>query len=412
MPYSKPLILVLAADVEAFFLEIYNKLKLQLRLPNPSHEPGFVLSFREPRSPCPRYLGMLLSKDGLPALENKIPSQEFRHEADEPLDLNTLGAFKDKIQLAIDAGKNKSKTSKGKNKPKTSKGKENGDRNDDGIGHAGMVPGVSKDTWSAQLEKTCRYLGLDKIANDPSLQGTNAKTPASNSFQNNVIFISIDVEAYERSRRTITEIGISTLDTADLLGLTPGQGGTDWIKRMRSRHFRIKESAHLENHEFVSGCADRFEKRFGTSEWISIKEAPQIVASCFKYPFSALIHQGSSTKINQGEAGAKRNIVLVGHDLRADVDYLRSIGYNVANVDNLLEAVDTADLYRAISHEKQCQTLGSIISELGITPWNLHNAVSDEVNRGVHYIFQCRERISFSILYAATRSYLKFTEAH
>lgn len=394
---------MLAADVEAFFLEINKKLKLQLRFPNPSHEPGFVLSFREPRSPCPRYLGKLLSKDDLPALENKIPSSEFRHEAEELLDLNTLGAFKDKIQLAIDAGKKKSKSSKGKKK---------GNRNDGGMGQVGMIAGVSKDAWNAQLEKTCRYLGLDKIANDPSLQGTNAKTPASNSFHDNVIFISIDVEAYERSPRTITEIGISTLDTTDLLGLTPGKGGADWIKRMRSRHFRINESAHLENHEFVTGCADRFEKRFGTSEWISIKDAPQIVASCFKYPFSALIHQGNSTKINQGEAAAKRNIVLVGHDLRADVDYLRSIGYNVANVDNLLEAVDTVDLYRAISHEKQCRNLGSIISELGTTPWNLHNAVSDAVNRDFHCIFQCRERVSFSILCAATRSYVKFTEAH
>lgn len=378
MPYSKPLILVLAADVEAFFLEIYEKLKLRLRFPNPSHQPGFVLSFQEPRSPCPRYLGMLLSKDDLPALEKKIPSPEFRHEAEEPLDPNTLGAFKDKIQLAMNAGKNRSKTSRGK---------KNGDRKDDGIGHAGIVARVSKDTWSAQLEKTCLYLGLDKIANDPSLQGTNAKTPASNSFHNNVIFISIDVEAYERSRRTITEIGISTLDTADLIGLTPGQGGANWIKRMRSRHFRIKESAHLENHEFVTGCADRFEKRFGSSEWISIKEASQIVASCFKYPFSASVHKGSSTKITQGEAAAKRNIVVVGHNIGADVDYLRSIGYNVANLDNILEVVDTADLYQAISHEKQCRSLGSIISELGITPWNLHNAVSDEVNRDVHYIF-------------------------
>lgn len=370
MSSSKPLLLVLAADVEAFFLEINKTLNLRLRFPNPSHAPGFVLSFREPGSPCPRYLGKLLSKDDQAALENKIPSPEFRHEAEELLDLNTLSAFRDKIQLAVDAGKSK---------PKTSKGKKKGGGNDDG-----MVAGVPKDSWSSQLEKTCRFLGLDKIANDPSLRGTIVKRPASKPFHDNVIFISIDVEAYERSRRTITEIGISTLDTADLLGLTPGKGGVEWTRKIRSRHFRIKESAHLENHEFVTGCADRFEKRFGTSEWISIKDAAQVVASCFKYPFSALVHQGNSTKIKQGEAAAKRNIVLVGHDVRADIDYLRSIGYNVANVDKLLEAIDTADLYRAISHEKQSRNLGSIISELGSTPWNIHNAVSDAVNRDIH----------------------------
>lgn len=371
---------MLAADVEAFILEINQKLKMRLRVPK---EPGFVISFQEPGSPCPRYLGKLSSKEDLPVLENKIPGPEFRHEAEDLLDLRTLSAFKDKIQLAIDAGKRKSKPSKGK---------KEGKRNDDGMA------GVAKDSYSAQLEKTCRYLGLGKIDNDPSLQGANAKTPISNSVHDNVIFISIDVEAYERSRRTITEIGISTLDTNDLLGLTPGRGGAEWMKRMRSRHFRIKQASHLENHEFVKGCADKFEKRFGTSEWISIKDAPQVVASCFKYPFSAFAHQSDSTKINQSEAAVKRNIVLVGHDVRADIAFLRSMGYNVGNVENLLEAVDTADLDRAISHQKQSRSLGSIISEFGDTPWNLHNAVSDTVNSNIQYIFQCQKRVFFSIL--------------
>lgn len=371
MSSPKPLILVPAADVEAFILEIKKKLKMRLRVPN---EPGFLVSFREPGSPCPRYLGKLSSKEQLPVLENKIPGPEFRHEAGDLVDLRTLSAFKDKIQFVIDAAKRKSKLSKGK---------KGGNRKDDG------VAGVAKDSCSAQLEKTCRYFGLDKITNDLSLQGTNAKTPNSNSFHDNVIFISIDVEAYERSRGTITEIGISTLDTNDLLDLAPGRGGAEWIKKIRSRHFRINESSHLENHDFVKGCADKFEKRFGTSEWISIKDAPQVVASCFKYPFSALGHRSQSTEINQTEAVVKRNIVLVGHGVRADIDYLRSMGYNVANVDNLLEAVDTADLDRAISHQKQSRKLGTIVAELGDTPWNLHNAVSDAVNSNIHYMFQC-----------------------
>lgn len=371
MSSPKPLIFVPAADVEAFILEINKKLKLRLRVPN---EPGFVIDFREPGSPCPRYLGMLSSKEDLPVLENNIPGPEFRHEAEDLVDLRTLSAFKDKIQLVIDAGKRKSMLSKGK---------KGGNRNDHG------VAGVAKGSCSAQLEKTCRHLGLDNIANDPSLQGINAKIPNATSFHDNVIFISIDIEAYERSRGTITEIGISTLDTDDLFDLAPGRGGAEWIKRMRSRHFRINEASHLENHKYVTGCADKFEKRFGTSEWISIKDAPQVVASCFKYPFSALGNQSQSTEINQREAVVKRNIVLVGHDVRADIDYLRSMGYNVANVDNLLGAVDTADLDRAISHQKQCRNLGTIVSELGGTPWNLHNAVSDAVNSNIHYIFQC-----------------------
>lgn len=37
-----------------------------------------------------------------------------------------------------------------------------------------------------------------------------------------VVFISVDVEAFEFNQKLITEIGISTLDTVDLLGLQPG----------------------------------------------------------------------------------------------------------------------------------------------------------------------------------------------
>lgn len=71
----------------------------------------------------------------------------------------------------------------------------------------------------------------------------------------------------------------------------------------------------------------------------------------------------------------KRKIILVGHDIRSDIDYLRKIGYDVRNLSNLVEAIDTVDIYRAFKHEQNPSNLGKILLSLGLTGWFLHNAV-------------------------------------
>jgi len=87
------------------------------------------------------------------------------------------------------------------------------------------------------------------------------ENPAPYIQEDSVVFISIDVESYERDHNLITEIGIATLDTADINRVSPGEGGINWMKAIRARHFRITEYRHLKNREFINGCADYF--RFG-----------------------------------------------------------------------------------------------------------------------------------------------------
>lgn len=219
--------------------------------------------------------------------------------------------------------------------------------------------------------------------------------PVPHAFDQSVVFVCVDIEAYEKDHRKITEIGISTLDTLDLKNTPPGAGGVEWMKKIRARHFRVAEYAHMNNHEFVTGCADKFLERFGVSEWISIKEAPQVIASCFRHPFSALGEYHPYPKnINQvGRHGSgsqylppieecrpKRNIVLVGHDLKADIGFMRDLGYDVTNLSNLLEAVDTADMFRAMKREQNLRKLGNVLMELELVGWHLHNAVSIRVH--------------------------------
>lgn len=200
------------------------------------------------------------------------------------------------------------------------------------------------------------------------------------------MFVCIDVEAWEKDHSIITEIGVSTLDTNDLARLPPGEGGKNWMTAIRPRHFRIMEHQHLINQDFVIGCADRFEKDFGTSSFISIKEAPQVIASCFREPFSASYQMKSHVDPNtatspvnpspQADPNPKRNIILVGHDVQSDINYMRSLGYDVSNLSNLLEAIDTADMFKALKHEQQSRSLGGVLLELEMVGWNLHNAVS------------------------------------
>lgn len=216
--------------------------------------------------------------------------------------------------------------------------------------------------------------------------------PAPYPFDQSIVFVCVDIEAYERDHRKVTEIGISTLDTLDLQNIPPGVGGAEWMKKIRARHFRIVEHAHMNNFEFVTGCANNFLERFGTSEWISIKEAPQVIASCFRHPFSApgdypsypknikeVGRHGSGSQYLPpvDECRPKRNVVLVGHEIEADIGFMRDIGYDVTNLSNLLEAVDTADMFRAMKHEQNPRKLGNVLLELELVGWHLHNAVSN-----------------------------------
>jgi DNA polymerase III alpha subunit (gram-positive type) len=109
------------------------------------------------------------------------------------------------------------------------------------------------------------------------------------------------------------------------------------------------------------------------SEFVSLKDAPHIVASCFKHPFSQPVIDSSP------EEGPRRSIILVGHDVNADINFLRNIGYEVHNLSNLLEVVDTAAMWRYMKREANPRNLGSILAELDIIGWNLHNAGNDAV---------------------------------
>lgn len=99
-----------------------------------------------------------------------------------------------------------------------------------------------------------------------------------------------------------------------------------------------------------------------------------MVASCFKHPFSNPNPSSSETDENE-----KRNIILVGHDLPQDINYLKKIGYDVYNLSNLLECIDSASMWKYMTRDNQPRKLAMILAELRLVGWNLHNAGNDAV---------------------------------
>ncbi|KAL8995335.1 MAG: hypothetical protein Q9169_004910 [Polycauliona sp. 2 TL-2023] len=380
---SKPLILIPASEVQALFDDIKKELRLLVYFPEEEKEPGFLLSFEEEGIPRPRYLGPLDLEHSLDDMEARIPPYTMEHRADD----RSFAAFKKKMEAAIEATKQKSKGQRDRKK-KERVGMKQGwceqlKRAQCYLGvRPRTVPNMPNPMQDSsipprELERAMKRYQLSKAVELPEL---NVSEPAPFTFQDNVVFICVDVEAYEKDNRPITEIGISTLDTNDLVGLSPGDNGKDWMKKIRSRHFRIKETAHLHNSEYVAGCADRFEPEFGVSEWISFKEAPQVIASCFRPPYSRPaehVNGDVSTILTKGTNVPKRQLILVGHDIKMDIDYLRKLGYDVSNLSNLIEALDTSDLYRAWKHQQNPTKLGTILMDMEMIGWNLHNAGND-----------------------------------
>lgn len=390
-----------AIEFRTLLAEINGKLDLRLKFPD---DPGFLISFLEDGSPRPRYLGCLSAENSFESMESQIPGPDFKLKGEDEVDPRSFEAFRQKMEAAVEAGKNRSKGSKEKRK---------------------KARVLEKKSCCLQLQRTQRYLGMKPLLIDPvtevldwqaleeatkkhqeaiakSRQAIDVTKPIPFAFEQEVVFIAIDVEWFERSNKTITEIGISTLDTADLREIAPGKGCLAWMDQIRARHFRIKEHSHLINTDFVAGCGDRFEAAFGTSEWISLEDAPKVVASCFQLATNSAprgpdgsptdtrnehnvnepSHSSSLTTVsglgdeNDEGVKAKRNIILVGHDIKADVDRLRAVGFDLSNQSNILEVLDTGDMFRALKHEQQPRSLGAILLDLGLTGWNLHNAVS------------------------------------
>ncbi|EED19969.1 conserved hypothetical protein [Talaromyces stipitatus ATCC 10500] len=392
-------------------------------------ELGLLLSFQEEGMPQPQYLGRSSDKDAKDDLVSKVPAlpASSKDSIDKPSDgpeapVDINNAFRQRMEAGLSATRKRSKVSKEKRRAvKIEKQRE----------------------WVRSLKRAQCYLGLHPCCSDrtndsyDSVHQSIQKEELARSlpplaldmiapfpFVDEPIFISIDVEWNERQRKQITEVGISTLDTLDIAHLAPRQGGKNWRQWIRSRHFRVKEYAHIVNCDFVTGCPDQF--GFGKSEFVSLQDAGRVVESCFNPPYSAQIpvkfvneeSTDSKPKVTietaiEGYKLHRRNVVLVGHDFQSDIDYLRNLGCNIFPYNDaipqpqtssqtlssptaqtlFLDTLDTAMMFLALKRDVHSRSLENILNSLGIHGRNLHNAGNDArftLEAMVHMIINAR----------------------
>lgn len=81
----------------------------------------------------------------------------------------------------------------------------------------------------------------------------------------------------------------------------------------------------------------------------------------------------------QSESGQPRSVVIVGHDVKQDIDYLGSLGFDVYEMGHLLEIVDNQKLHQHRRKFYNGQSLSAILAGLEIPYRFLHNAGNDAV---------------------------------
>ena len=217
-----------------------------------------------------------------------------------------------------------------------------------------------------------RFLGLappaiGRIANDHTLLWQSMTDNSRYTLDSDVVFICVDLEAFEFAQHKITEVGIAIADTRDLASLPPGINSDDWLSQIKSTHIRIAEYKHLVNKRFVHGCPDKF--NFGRSDVVSLVDVGAVLEGLFTNTGPSITGNGLS------QTAAKRNVVLVGHDVGRDIGYLAKLNFTPSNHATIIKTLDTQRL--SGSTKRSPVGLGKLLQALNIEASNLHNAGND-----------------------------------
>jgi DNA polymerase III epsilon subunit-like protein len=221
------------------------------------------------------------------------------------------------------------------------------------------------------------WRGLSIPELQEALKFQSADAPGDS--QKRKIFVCIDCEAFELAQEKVTEIGICVLDTADIteenLDLTKADA-IDWSKILKSAHFVINEYKDLINSKFVQGHPTKFS--FGTSEALPLPQAAEMLERLFQDPTQ--VENLLGTWI--APEGEPREVILVGHDLRADIDFLKHVKFDIRSAKNVIATADTHRINGKSSQTSVKRLLKTLqfdsVEDLEQQQW-LHNAGNDAV---------------------------------
>lgn len=368
---GKLLMFVPLKQVQELTSDINAKFSLKICVP----PYPFQISFYK-GAPAPIRLGTVDTKQDLVNLQELVPDppSSYGELSSNATDVQEqdYAVWREKLERAVEAQKNKNSGRKQYREMK-------------------RQMRIAND--SKALARTQQYFGVVSETVNKENTEIDMSRPAPYPFEKQPVFISVDIESWERDHKLITEIGVSTIDTLDLMNLAP----ESWHARIRSRHFRISGREKFANRVFVHGCPDHFQ--FGVSEFVPIEEAARIVDSCFAYPFSAgyecegpvcdengtlLPQKPTISPVNPADEQKKRNVILLGHGIDGDISYMLNLGCSIVNPSSadydgskILETLDTTVLYRSYKKSETTASLATVCKDVGIDTFFLHNAGND-----------------------------------
>jgi len=125
-----------------------------------------------------------------------------------------------------------------------------------------------------------------------------------------------------------------------------------------------------------SSETDECDHRCSLSEFIKRDDVPLLLRG--------MIDENLSSKdkdlVADGDDIPKpRPVVLVFHEANSDLKWLLKIGYNAYAAENVIDVVDTREMYQYLMRSNDSSSLGSILTDCNIDYRWLHNAGNDAV---------------------------------
>ncbi|KAM0714656.1 hypothetical protein Q7P37_009954 [Cladosporium fusiforme] len=184
-----------------------------------------------------------------------------------------------------------------------------------------------------------------------------------------VVFVCLDCEAFERDQKKVTEVGVAILDTRNLRDIDLFTSSVAIMEHIKAAHYRPVEYSKFVNKRFVHGCPDAF--GFGTSTWVRLPDVAPILHRVFQDPPSL----SDAARFQVQTPTTQRNVIVIGHGLGNDDKYLRTLGFSLGAVGNIVGRADTQKL----TGSKTQVGLKKLLAALEIDAMNLHNAGNDAV---------------------------------
>ncbi|KAL3428264.1 QDE-2-interacting protein [Phlyctema vagabunda] len=186
------------------------------------------------------------------------------------------------------------------------------------------------------------------------------------------VLVCIDLEVRREERLQagvplVNEFGIATLDPRLLRSSAAAPPTAPWIRTQQFSTSNTSKDFH------GCDCTDFNECLFVETHRVSQTELPATIRRCLRLPDDQSL-----------DPSKLRDIIIVGHSVRSDLEILQRLGVEVRDVAPVLAIVDTHFIARSLSRNDGFApakgfSLGSLLTELGcpFKKSDLHNAGND-----------------------------------